>query len=138
MDFFDYRGRNDSRVPQEIEELAHAVIGAAIEVHRELGPGLNESHYKFAMSRELTLRGIPHEKEVEIDVIYKGFSVGKGRIDLLVNNILIVELKTVESLNPVHRSQAITYLKLKKLPLALLINFNVVILKDGIKRVINT
>ena len=138
MDISDFHGRNESRVPQEIEDLAHLVIGAAIEVHREVGPGLSEVHYKKAMSRELTLRGIAHETEVEVDVYYKGVSVGKGFIDLLVKNMLIVELKTVEMLTPLHRSQAMTYLKIKQLPLALLINFNTAILRDGIKRVINT
>lgn len=138
MDISDFRARNDSRVPEAIEKLAYAVIGAAIEVHRELGTGLSEQHYKIAMSRELKLRAIPHEIEVEVDVIYKGEKIGKGYIDLLVDRVLIVELKTVEVLTPLHKSQALTYLKLKKLPLALLINFNTVILSDGIKRVINT
>jgi GxxExxY protein len=138
MDMFDFRARDDSRVPAEIEELAFAVIGAAIEVHRELGPGLSEVHYKKAMSRELTLRGIAHQPEAEVDVFYKGVSIGKGYIDLLVEDRLIVELKTVETLTQLHRSQAMTYLKIKQLPLALLINFNTAILKDGIKRVVNT
>jgi GxxExxY protein len=138
MDVSDFHGRQESRVPAEIEDLAHSVIGAAIEVHRELGPGLSEVHYKKAMSRELTIRGIPHQTEVEVDVYYKGVSVGKAFIDLLVKDVLIVELKTVEVLTPLHRSQAMTYLKIKQLPLALLINFNSTILRDGIKRVINT
>jgi len=125
-------------VPGEIEDLAHEVIGAAIEVHRELGPGLPEEIYKKAMSQKLTLRGIPHELEVRIDVFYKGVPVGRGRIDLLVKERLIVELKTVEALTSIHRAQAIIYLKLKTLALALLINFNSLILRDGIKRVINT
>jgi GxxExxY protein len=138
MDEDDLGARQDSRVPRDIEELAHAVIGAAIEVHRELGPGLAESHYKLAMSHELKLRGIPHVVEAEVDVLYKGVPIGKGRIDLLVGDRLIVELKVVEALTDIHRSQAITYLKIKHLPLALLINFNTVILKDGIRRVIWT
>jgi GxxExxY protein len=86
----------------------------------------------------LKLRGILHATEVEVDVIYKGEPVGKTRIDLLVGDVLIVELKAVEVLSPVHRSQALTYLRLKKLSLALLINFNTAILRDGIKRVINS
>jgi GxxExxY protein len=137
-DFYDFRARKDSGVPEEIENLAFAVIGAAMEVHRELGPGLLEVHYKNAMCRELTLRGIPYAVEVDVDVIYKGVSVGKTRLDLLVGDMLIVELKAIEALLPVHRSQALTYLRLKNLPLALLINFNVSILRDGIKRVINS
>jgi GxxExxY protein len=138
MDVFDFHGRNVPKLSPELEQLTYAVIGAAIEVHRELGPGLNEINYKRAMAHELRLRGIEHQTEVEIDVVYKGVIVGQSRIDLLVAHTLIVELKTVELLTEVHRSQALTYLRLKKLPLALLINFNVAILKDGIKRVINT
>jgi GxxExxY protein len=138
MDVFHFHARQDSGVAQEIENLAFAVIGAAIEVHREFGPGLSEVHYKRAMSHELTLRGIPHSTEADVDVLYKGVSIGTARIDLLVGEVLIVELKAVETLTQVHRSQAITYLKLKRLSLALLINFNVTILRDGVKRVINT
>jgi GxxExxY protein len=138
MDMYEFRARKDSRVADEVEDLAYKVIGAAIEVHRELGPGLAESHYQKAMSRELDLRGIPHAKEVDLDVTYKGATIGKVRIDLLIGGVLILELKAVESLSPVHRAQAVTYLKLTKLTLALLINFNTAILRDGIKRVINT
>jgi GxxExxY protein len=138
MDIYDFRGREDSRVDSETEDLAYAVIGAAIEVHRELGPGLSEVHYKRAMSQELTLRNIPREVEQDADVLYKGVPIGLTRIDLLVGGVLIVELKAVEMLTQVHRAQAMTYLKLKKLQLALLINFNAAILRDGVKRVINT
>jgi len=138
MDIYDFRGRADSRVAKEIEDLAYGVIGAAIEVHRELGPGLSEVHYKKAISRELTLRNIPHAVEQDVDVLYKGVPIGTTRIDLLVSGVLIVELKAVEMLTQVHRAQAMTYLKLMKLQLAILINFNTAILRDGVKRVINT
>lgn len=138
MDTEEQNIKLDSRVPLDIEELTHAVIGAAIEVHRELGPGLAESHYKLAMSHELSLRRILHSIEADVDVMYKGKPIGKGRIDLLVAGRLIVELKVVEALTDIHRAQAITYLKVKRLPLALLINFNTVVLKDGIRRVIWT
>jgi GxxExxY protein len=138
MDIFDFHARNESRLDPALEDLAFAVIGAAIEVHRELGPGLSELHYLKAMCHELKLRGIPYAYEVPIHITYKGEPIGDGRLDLLVAGQLIVELKAVEHLTDVHRSQAITYLHVTKHRLALLINFNVAILKDGIKRVINS
>ncbi len=137
MDFFENRGQ-PLRAPADVEALARAVIGAAIEVHRILGPGLLESHYQKALSHELRLRGVPHVREAEYDVDYKGEPVGKARLDFLVGGKLIVELKAVDALTDVHRSQALTYLRLQAMPLALLINFNVSFLRDGIKRVINT
>ena len=138
MDIFDFRRREESRVDYETEALATAVIGAAIEVHKELGPGLPENSYKLALSHELDLRGIPHECEVRVPIVYKGKPVGEGWIDILVGGKLVVELKAVEALTPVHRAQVLTYLSVTKLKLGLLINFNVAMLKDGIKRVINT
>ena len=125
-------------MPDDIEELATAVIGPAIEVHRVLGPGLLESHCQKAPSHELSLRGILHTREEPFDVIYKGAVVGRGRLDFLIAGRLIVELKAVEALASCHRAQALTYLHCKGLPLALLINFNVPILRDGIKRVIDS
>lgn len=118
--------------------LAHEVIGACIEVHRHLGPGLLEKTYRDALSPELTLRGIPHRCEVCFPVMYKGKLVGKGRMDMLVEDVLVVEIKVVETLSTVHRSQVLAYLQAMKLDLGLLVNFNVAILADGIKRVINT
>lgn len=138
MDVFDFRGRGESRVDDHTESLAHAVIGAAIEVHRHMGPGLPETAYRKALCHEFDLRHIPYEYEVPIDIHYKGVLVGQGRVDILVGKSLIVELKVVESLNDVHRAQALSYLQVTKLKLALLINFNVAVLKDGIKRVINS
>ncbi|HZZ43346.1 MAG TPA: GxxExxY protein [Tepidisphaeraceae bacterium] len=138
MDVFDFHRRNESRVDPAIEDLAHRVIGAAIEVHEELGPGLPESVYREAIHHELGLRGIECVREFPVPIYYKGKLVGEGRLDLLVCGKLIIELKAVESLSAVHRDQCISYLKATKLPLALLINFNVQYLKDGIKRVINT
>jgi GxxExxY protein len=138
VDQFDFRNRRDARVAPDIEALAHEVIGAAIEVHRILGPGLLESVYQKALSKELTLRGISHQLEAPFGISYKGEPVGVGRLDLLVGERLIVELKAVDALTDVHRSKTITYLTVMKLPLALLINFNVSILRDGIKRVVHT
>ena len=138
MDFYERRENQGVAVPADVEALAKRVIGAAIEVHRLLGPGLLESHYQKALSHELTLRGIPHVREAEYDVVYKGMPIGKAFFDFLVDDRLIVELKAVEALTDLHRSQVITYLKLKGMPLALLINYNVGLLRDGIRRVINT
>ena len=103
-----------------------------------MGPGLPESSYRDALCHELDLRGIAHQREMPVDILYKGKSVGKGKIDILVGGRLILELKVVDQLSALHRAQAISYLKITKLHLALLINFNVEVLKAGIKRVINT
>jgi GxxExxY protein len=138
MDVFDFRRREESRVDEETEALATAVIGAAIEVHKEMGPGLPEHSYQLAMSHELDLRRIPHQCEVKVPILYKGRPVGEGRIDILVGGRLVVELKALELLSPVHKAQLLSYLRVTKLQLGLLINFNVIVLRDGIKRVINT
>lgn len=122
---------------RELDALASAVIGAAIEVHRQYGPGLDEGLYEAALCVEFTLRNIPYERQVVIPVEYKGQPIGTKRIDLIVGKRLVVELKAVESLGPLHFAQVKTYLKLLKLTLGLAINFNVILLKDGIKRVIH-
>ena len=121
---------------QEVDRLAYAVIGAALEVHQLLGPGFLEQVYKEALIIELFRRGIPHEFEKPVTVNYKGHEVGMGRLDFLIANCLIVELKAVQSLAPIHEAQVLSYLKMTKHPLALLINFNAPLLKDGIKRII--
>ena len=117
------------------EEAASIVIGAAIEVQRQLGPGYLESVYEEALAVELTLRKVPFARQVVFALDYKGHKVGEGRMDFLVDDCLVVELKAVEALAPIHTAQAISYLKATKYRLALLINFNVSVLKDGIKRV---
>lgn len=121
-----------------IDRIAHAVIGAAIEVHRMLGPGYLESVYETALAVELSIRQIDHQRQVPIAVLYKDQSVGEGRLDLLVENLLIIELKAVESLLPIHHAQVVSYLKATQLQLGLLINFNVPVLKSGIKRIIRS
>ena len=133
-----FRGAGESGIDEKTEQLAEAVIGAAIEVHRHLGPGLPEVVYRNALAYEMELRGIDCATEVPVPVIYKGRVVGEGRLDLLVGGSLILELKVVEALSATHRAQVIAYLQAKKLQLGILINFNVALLKDGIKRVINT
>ena len=138
MDVFEFRRRGDCGLDDRTEALAEAIIGAAIEVHRLLGPGMPEPSYQKALSHELDLRSIPHQCEVPFPIYYEGKLIGEGRLDMLVDGLIVVELKAVETLSPVHRAQVVTYLKVTKLRLGLLINFNVAVLKDGIKRVINT
>jgi GxxExxY protein len=136
VDVFDFHRREESGVDEQTEALAQAVIGAAIEVHRHMGPGVTEIAYRNALCHEFDLRGIPYEYEVPVDIVYKGKVVGQARMDLVVGRAAIVELKAVDRLNDLHRAQVLTYLQLTKLKLGLLINFNVTLHKDGIKRVI--
>ena len=118
--------------------LSYKVIGCAMEVHKHLGPGLLESTYEKALIQELTLNGIPVQSQLEVQVNYKGVNISEGlRLDLLVNDELIVELKSVEELKPIHHKQLLTYLKLTNKQVGLLISFNTVSLTDGIKRVVN-
>lgn len=122
---------------EERDPLSAQVIGAAIEVHRILGPGLLESIYQRALCHELTLREIPHRPHPPVPVHYKGVDLGDDlELDILVAGQLIVELKAVERLHPVHEAQLITYLKLTGLRRGLLINFNVRLLKEGLKRIV--
>ena len=120
----------------EIDQLARAVIGAAIEVHRVLGPGFLESIYEEALCIELESRGIPFARQVPVAVDYKGRKIGESRLDLLVGESLIVELKAVEALAPIHSAQVISYLKATRRHLGLLINFNVPVLREGLKRIV--
>ncbi|KYG02598.1 hypothetical protein BE21_54735 [Sorangium cellulosum] len=122
--------------PPEVNELARRVIDAAIEVHRHLGPGYSESVYEKALVIELGLRGISFQPQAGFSVDYKGHEVGEGRMDLLVERLLVVELKAVDRFTDVHISQVLSYLKITALPLALLINFNVPVLMRGVKRVV--
>jgi GxxExxY protein len=116
-------------------ELTDRIIAAAIEVHRKLGPGLLESAYRECFSRELLLRNIPFERERPIPVVYKDVHLECGyRLDFLIDGAVVVELKSVDSLAPIHEAQLVTYLRLGGWNLGLLINFNVVLLKDGIRR----
>ena len=116
-------------------ELTETVIGAAIEVHRHLGPGLLESAYEQCLCRELNLRGVPFVYQHPLPVQYKGVLLDCGyRIDLLVDGRLVVELKALDKLHPIHDAQLMSYMKLGRWQVGLLINFNVLMLKDGIRR----
>ncbi len=127
--------RGERREKKRENELAGSVIGAAIEVHRELGPGLLETAYESCLAHEMVLRGITFERQKPVPVSYKTTSLDCGfRVDLLVENLVVVELKTVEKLHPVHSAQILTYLRLTRCKLGLLLNFNVNLVRDGIKR----
>jgi GxxExxY protein len=118
-----------------LNELTYRTIGAAIEVHRTLGPGLLESTYRECLCRELSLRGISFRRECGLPLEYKGIRLDCGyRIDLLVADLVVVEIKAIEMLAPVHDAQLLTYLRVGGWRVGLLINFNVVVLKDGIHR----
>ena len=122
----------------DVNQLSNKVLGLAIEVHRALGPGLLESAYCECLSYEIRNSGYYVESQKPLPIIYKDIKLEHGyRIDLLVENQLVLELKTVECFNDVHYAQILTYLKLGNYPLGLLINFHTKILKDGIKRFIN-
>jgi GxxExxY protein len=132
----------DAKKVQEPSEttdrLAHSVIGAALEVHRALGPGYLETVYESALAVELDYRGIAYRQQHPFSLSYRDQSIGQGRIDLLVEDTIIIELKAVESIAPIHRAQVISYLKALDCQLGLLINFNVPVLKDGIQRIIHS
>ena len=122
---------------REFDELSHRVIGCALEVHRLLGPGLLESTYEQCLAHELRQAGIPFRLQAPLPVEYKGVHLDCGyRVDLLVDDRLILELKAVDRLAPIHEAQLLTYLKLAGIKTGLLINFNVKRLKDGIKRMV--
>ena len=118
-----------------LNEVTNAILGAGFEVHSVLGPGYQEVIYANALELEFKKRGIRYEREVKFAVAYKGEEVGKGCVDFIVEGCVIVELKAVEALGPLFTAQVISYLKALNLKLALLLNFNVRRLRDGIKRV---
>jgi GxxExxY protein len=122
----------------DLNRLTSEIISAAIEVHKTLGPGLLESAYEECLSHELGLRGINHKRQQELPIDYKGCKLDCGyRMDLLVEDQVVVELKAVDNLQPIHEAQLITYLKLTGVRVGLIINFNVSVLRDGIKRIVN-
>ncbi|HOV87909.1 MAG TPA: GxxExxY protein [Syntrophobacteraceae bacterium] len=124
---------------KEEDRFSHKIIGAAIEVHRVLGPGLLESAYEECLCRELSIQEIPYERQKPLPICYKTIVLDCGyRLDLVVAGKVIVELKAVERLDAIHEAQLLTYLKLSSLKLGILINFNVPVLKQGIKRMVNS
>ena len=122
----------------DYNKTTESIIGAAIEVHRELGPGLLESTYEACLAYELMERGLKVERQKTLPVKYRGVNLDCGyRIDLLVENLVIVELKVVERLEAIHEAQLLSYLKLSGAPIGLLLNFNVIVLRRGIRRLVN-
>ncbi len=119
---------------RELNHLTKRIIGCAIEVHRHLGPGLLESIYESALCIELKLAGLAYERQKPVPVTYKGHALGDHRLDVLVEDTVILELKSVERFDPVFEAQILSYLKMTGKPIGLLINFNTRLLKDGIKR----
>jgi GxxExxY protein len=123
---------------EALNALSEQVIGAAIEVHRELGPGVLEHSYEASLQHELELRGISSVRQLLLPLTYKCLVIPDSyRIDLLVEDKIVVELKTVEALKPVHTAQVLTYLRMSKKSLGLLINFHVPLLRDGLKRLVH-
>jgi GxxExxY protein len=130
--------RHNEAEKHRADELSNDIIGAAIEVHRVLGPGLLESAYEECLSHELNLRGISFRRQVPLPMEYKGLKLECGyRLDLVVEDLVIVELKAIGKIEPIHEAQILTYLRLRDTWLGLIINFNVAVLKNGIKRIVN-
>ena len=126
---------SDSKKPYEHDQLTHEILGAAYTVHSELGPGLMEKNYEKALSIELAERGLRFDRQKQVLMFYKGVEVGECVPDIVVEDKVILELKSVSELAPVHTAQLMTYLRASKIRTGLLINFNVVSLKSGIRRV---
>jgi GxxExxY protein len=123
---------------ERLSEITGSIIGAAIEVHRALGPGLPESTYETCLAYEITERGLMVEAQKPLPLVYKSVHLDCGyRLDLLVENVVIVEIKSVDALLSIHTAQLLSYLKLTNLQVGLLINFNVEILKNGVRRIVN-
>ena len=129
---------HDAAAKERANDLSNEVIGAAIEVHKRLGPGLLESAYEECLCCELGLRGIEFKRQVPLPVIYKGQKLDCGyRLDMLVEDLVIIEMKAIDDIAPIHEAQLLTYLRLRDSWLGLIINFNVLLLKDGIRRLVN-
>jgi GxxExxY protein len=132
------QGIDDIAARQRADALSNEIIGAAIEVHRYLGPGLFESAYEECLCHELGLRGINYERQVPLTLNYKGMNLDCAyRLDLLIDGLVVVELKSVGAIEPIHEAQLLTYLRLRNSWLGMIINFNVKMLRNGIKRLVN-
>jgi GxxExxY protein len=125
----------DEEPDPALNRITNAIIGACIEVHRILGPGFLESVYEEALAIEFELRSIPYVRQYPVAVSYKGTPVGQGRCDFIIDDLIIVEVKAIETIAPIHKAQAISYMKTTGRRITLIVNFNVRTLKDGIRRV---
>ncbi|MEA3435261.1 MAG: GxxExxY protein [Thermodesulfobacteriota bacterium] len=122
----------------DINKLSRKIIGAAIEVHKALGPGLLESAYEECLCQELSLQHVSYKRQKPLPLTYKGKLLDCGyRLDIVVENAIIIELKSCERIEPIHKAQLLTYLKLSGLSLGLLLNFNVPVMRDGVVRIVN-
>ena len=131
------RGPGNKQIPARVNDVSGQIVDAAIQVHRTLGPGLLENVYELCLEHELKKRGLAVSRQVALPVVYGGIELEAGlRLDLLVEDCVIVELKACESLLPIHRAQVLTYLRLSGHRVGLLINFNAELIKQGIKRII--
>jgi GxxExxY protein len=138
MNHLENNSRGDTEGAEDLDGITGEVIDASIKIHRELGPGLLESVYEAVLSRDLARRGLDVERQKTVAFDYDGMHFEEGlRIDLLVNGCVIIELKSVEKLSPMHGKQLLTDLRLMKLPVGLLINFGAATLKEGLQRVVN-
>lgn len=126
----------DRPLDKELDVLTSRVIGAALEVHSLLGAGYLESVYEEALAKELDIRGICYERQRRVQIDYKGYSIGEGRLDFLIDQKVIIELKAVESIAAIHTAQVLSYLKMTGLKVGIIINFNVTSLRSGIKRIV--
>jgi GxxExxY protein len=136
-DHRDHGGPGSAALPEGVNRISGAVVDCAISVHRELGPGLLESVYELCLARELLGRGLLAERQVSLPVVYKGELLEGGlRLDLLVERAVVVEIKAADRVLPIHRAQMLTYLRLGRFRVGLLINFNSAPLKDGIQRIV--
>jgi GxxExxY protein len=132
-----HRGGAESAEEKGMKEITEKIIGAAIEVHKTIGPGLLESAYEEYLAHEMRLRGLAFQRQVALPVAYKGVKLDCGyRLDFLVENAVVLELKAVDGLQAIHEAQVLTYLKLGGWTVGLLINFNVPVLRNGIKRIV--
>lgn len=135
---FDPEMMRKHDLPENVEQLAREIIGCAIEVHRGLGPGLLESLYETALVYELEKKGIPHRRQVDIVVPYKEIQLRGQRLDLLAGELIVIELKSVSALHDIHAATVLSYIRALNVPLGLLLNFNVLVLKSGgLRRVFN-
>ncbi|QFY91186.1 GxxExxY protein [Magnetovirga frankeli] len=130
--------REGAKTRRDVEEVSAIVVDAALQLHRDLGPGLLESVYEAVLAKMLEQRGLKIERQKKVPIRYQGINIDEGfRLDLLVDSQLIIELKSIETIHPVHPKQLLTYLRLMDLHLGLLINFGAPLLKDGLKRIVN-
>jgi len=128
---------NLNDLPEEVNKITEAIVDSAYKVHSTLGPGLLENVYETCLAHELSVRGLQFEKQKQVTILYDNIHLDVGfRLDLLVENQVVVELKSVERLVPLHEAQVLTYLKLTQCKVGLLLNFNVALMKDGIKRMV--